>query len=146
MLPIDPTEAVHAADILQAVGLRFDFLERHDLGGGVAYQLLWNNVDEFERGDPEAADTLARLLRLDEEATDNGAVPNLFSFFICTPRRAQFSPRAWYHEQIREPIREAFAQRARNYYPTELLRNAPGIVARRRARRVVRRRTTPSKT
>ena len=130
MLPVDPTEAVHAAEILRAVGRRFDFLERHDLGGGLAYQLLWNNLDEYEQGDAEASETLDRLLRLDEEATENRAVPNLFSFFVCTPRRRP-SVHAAYRERIYEPVREAFAHRARDYYPTELLRSAPGIAARR---------------
>jgi SAM-dependent methyltransferase len=50
----DPTEAVHASEILPVMRRRFQMLEEHPLGGGIAYQLLWNNVREFARDDPEA--------------------------------------------------------------------------------------------
>ena len=50
----DPTEAIHSADILTALEGWLEPVERKMLGGGVAYQLLWNNLSEFRKGDQEA--------------------------------------------------------------------------------------------
>lgn len=80
MLATDPTEAVHSAEIIDAVSAYFDVVERRDLGGGIAYQLLWNNLAEFEKADEDARRTLQRLLELDWNYTRAGRVPTLFSF------------------------------------------------------------------
>lgn len=119
MLAGDPTEAVHAADIVHAVGCYFDFIERRDLGGGIAYQLLWNNLSEFEKHDQDARDTLSTLLREDAERTARGDVPTLFSFFICKRRQSPDRAAAW-HTALREPLRESFAAATAGLYPREL--------------------------
>jgi SAM-dependent methyltransferase len=135
ILPVDPTEAVHSSEILRAVSIYFDFAERCDIGGGVAYQLLWNNIVEFQKGDAEASDVLQDLLALDASCTDSGAVPVLFSFFVCRPRPRPSMLRAAYHERAREPVRESLSRCLRGYYPREFVRSAPDIVRRRRVRR-----------
>ncbi|MBM3270864.1 MAG: hypothetical protein FJZ01_24800 [Candidatus Sericytochromatia bacterium] len=122
MLALDPTEAVHSAEIPGAVGQYFDFLEYRPMGGGLAYQLLWNNIAEFLKDEPEGEAALADLLEADERALRNRAVPCLFSFFVCKPRRAVPSPRALFDRRVREPLREAFAVRNGGLYPGELLR------------------------
>jgi SAM-dependent methyltransferase len=103
----DPTEAAHSSEIRKAVGLYFDILEWNDLGGGVAYQILWNNVAGFQDGDPTAKSSLERLLATDDELTRNGVVPSLFAFFVA---RRQGRPRARltkaYHRYMKEPLRE----------------------------------------
>jgi SAM-dependent methyltransferase len=134
ILPTDPTEAVHSAEILGAVSIHFDFAERHDIGGGIAYQVLWNNINEFRKGDPEATQVLRDLLALDEACTDSGEVPVLFSFFVCRPRTRSSRLRAAYHERAREPARERMSRHLQDYYPTEFVRAAPAIVRRRCAR------------
>lgn len=119
LLASDPTEAVHAADIPHAVACYFEMIERRDLGGGIAYQLLWNNLTAFEQRDPEARAALAMLLREDDERTARGDVPTLFSFFVCKPRQV---PRraAVLHTAMREPLREKFASRFHGLYPREV--------------------------
>ena len=127
----DPTEAVHAAEIRRAFAQYFDPIERHDLGGGVAYQILWNNIEEFQKDDPEARQTLEWLLRLDERLTESGAVPVLFSFFIGRRRSSQAGWRARFDRLVREPAREVVADATGGLYPGEHL---PTILRRVRAR------------
>lgn len=118
----DPTEAVHAPEIFRVVEQYFDILERHDLGGGIAYQILWNNVEEFLRDDPEAQNALDYLLQMDEQCTGTEGVPTLFSFFICRKRRHRPPLRALYDRAVREPLREAFSRTTQGLYPKEVLR------------------------
>jgi SAM-dependent methyltransferase len=122
MVSGDPSEAVHSGEIRRAVEHWFEIVEWHDLGGGIAYHLLWNNVDGFLNPNERAArEALATLLRLDEELTCKGAIPTLFAYFVAKPRRA---PRqalaAAFDLRVKEPFREAFAARAMNLYPGEL--------------------------
>jgi SAM-dependent methyltransferase len=121
-LEADPTEAVHATEIVRALENEFEIIERHDLGGGLAYPLLWNNIAEFEREDDEARGILASLLAEDDEATQSGRVPNLFTFIIARPRTHRRSVRAAADIYIREPIRETIAERAGNIYAYEVTR------------------------
>jgi SAM-dependent methyltransferase len=117
----DPTEAVHAADIPRALDLFFEPVERKLLGGGVAYQILWNNLDEFRKGDAEAKGTLDWLLTLDERLTESGAVPPLFAFLVYRKRQST-GYRALLGRFVEEPVREAFARAAGGRYPAEVLR------------------------
>jgi SAM-dependent methyltransferase len=124
MIVGDPTEAVHASEIVRAVGQYFTILERHDTGGGLAYQMLWNNIAEFEDpSDTEAADVLAELLDQDGRETDSGAIPPLFTFMIAGHRPdAGRSLIARFDRRVREPAREALARRMRNLYLGQLVR------------------------
>jgi SAM-dependent methyltransferase len=130
----DATEAVHSAEIVDAVDAYFEFLEFKPLGGGIAYQIMWNNVAELARDDAEARAALTALIRADDEQTQAGAVPNLFAYFVCR-RRTGSNPRlalrrfAWQH--LIEPAREAFARLALGFYPSEL---AAWLVRKLRAR------------
>ncbi len=133
LLTGDPTEAVHSSEILKAVKMYFEFVECNELGGGIAYQILWNNLREFEANDPEAKNVLQQLLSADEEHTRNGNVPSLFSFFICKPRKA---PRATalLHTLVREPLREQLAARMGGLYLSEIItylaQKAAGLTSR----------------
>ena len=120
----DPTEAVHSAEIVSAVAAHFDFVEFKQLGGGIAYQILWNNIAEFDKDDAEAASTLGELISADEEATRSRAVPNLFAFFVCKHRAssdAATTLRRFIWRDLVEPSRELFARAAFNLYPSEML-------------------------
>jgi len=119
----DPTEAIHAGDIRRALRNEFEMIEDHPLGGGIAYQILWNNLDEFRKGDDEANTTLERLLELDQSLTERGLVPPLFAFMICRPRpRPHWT--SFIDRLVREPARETFAGFARGYYPGEAMRSS----------------------
>lgn len=128
LLAGDVTEAVHSAEVISAVEHYFRIIERRDLGGGVAYQILWNNIEEFAKEDDEANKALAYLLELDEHHTTQGTVPVLFSFFICQPRLEPESLFARIDRTIKEPLRERFAQKTGGVYPKEALRG--GLKAR----------------
>lgn len=124
MLSFDPNEAVHSDEIFRAVGHYFECVERHDIGGGIAYQILWNNLDEFEKGDEDSKKALEYLLQLDDELTTAGEVPVLFSFFICRKRLGRETAVALFDRLIREPTRETFARFFKGAYPRELLRRS----------------------
>jgi SAM-dependent methyltransferase len=117
----DPTEAVHSSEIVHALENEFEIVERRDLGGGLAYPLLWNNIAEFERDDDEARRVLADLLAEDEEATRSGKIPNLFSFIIARPRTRRRSVRAAIDLHIREPVRERLAEHTGDIYAYEVM-------------------------
>ncbi len=119
-LQADATEAVHASEILRAISNEFDIVERHDLGGGFAYPLLWNNIAEFERDDDEAQRVLAELLEADAEALRTGIVPTLFTFVIAKPRRGR-STRALFDRRLRGPVREWAAAHTGNVYLHEAM-------------------------
>jgi SAM-dependent methyltransferase len=117
----DPTEAVHSAEIARAFADRFDVLEWHPLNGGLAYQLLWNNLAPFRGDEPEARSTLDRLLELDEALTRAGLVPPLFCYFVGGPRSRAAPLRAHADRWLREPLREFLASLTGGIYPSELL-------------------------
>jgi SAM-dependent methyltransferase len=117
----DPTEAIHAEDILDGLETYFEPVEKKILGGGVAYQILWNNVAPFRSDDPEAQQALEWLLRLDESFTDSGAVPPLFAFIVCR-KRSSIGLRAPLQRLVREPVRERFSRFTGGVYPAELWR------------------------
>lgn len=82
----DITEAVCSSDIISTFEKYFEVIERRNLGGGIAYQLLWNNISEFLKEDPEAKAQLEKILNMDALHTKNRTVSNLFAFFIGEPR------------------------------------------------------------
>ncbi len=131
-LAADPTEAIHSADILRALDIYFEPLERKVLGGGVAYQLLWNNLAEFRKDDPEARATLERLLDLDESMTESGAVPPLFAFLVYRRRPKPRSLSSLINRFLREPLRERFADLSGGLYPAEIIRGRSRFLQRTR--------------
>ncbi len=119
----DPTEAVHASEISRAIEHYFTIEEWRELGGGIAYQILWNNIAEFEKGDPEAREVLDRLIELDAEHTRSRRVPNLFAFAVARPRSTGTRLAAIYDRHAKEPTREALSSLLlKNHYPGELWR------------------------
>lgn len=106
----DPTEAAHSSEIRRAVGQYFDIVEWKDLGGGIAYQILWNNISHYECDDPEAAAILERLLVLDEEYTRTGRVRSLFAFVVARRRSGRSGLRARYCRYVKEPVRETLSR------------------------------------
>jgi SAM-dependent methyltransferase len=117
MLVTDPTEAIHSSLILDTVARYFDIVERHDAGGGIAYELLSRNPP-LARASPQHRDPhIERVLALDLEATRAGKVPPLFSYFIARPRKRVLKDEArlayW---QRAEAESERVAERRRGVY------------------------------
>jgi SAM-dependent methyltransferase len=134
----DPTEAVHAAEILPTVRRRFEILEEHSLGGGIAYHILWNNVREFARDDAEARLCAERLLQMDADLTDRGVIPSLFAFFVCRPRAGRRPLGSVVARYLAEPGREFVARLSGGWYPAEI-RTHPRAVLREALARLRRR-------
>jgi hypothetical protein len=116
MLRDDPTEAIHSDLTFDTMGRYFDLVERHDLGGGLAYEILTHNEKARRLPDEKIAPHLDRLLELDAESTAAGRVPTLFSYFVARPRKATLDdPLLWRH-QPEEDARELRAMRLRGTY------------------------------
>jgi ubiquinone/menaquinone biosynthesis C-methylase UbiE len=119
MIHEDPTEAIHSELIVDSVARYFEIAERHDTGGGIAYELLTNNpklklipVDELNVH-------IRRILKLDKEYTKLKRVPPLFSYFLAKPRKSILSEKtklAYY--QTVEDLREEKARKRHGVYST----------------------------
>jgi hypothetical protein len=126
MLHDDPTEAIHSDLTFDTMQRYFDLVERHDVGGGVAYEILTHNEKARRLPDEEIAPHLDRLLAMDDEYTATGRVPTLFSYFVARPRKAALDdPLLWKH-QAEEDGRELRAGRLRGTYR---MRDYAGVVA-----------------
>ena len=81
---VEPSEAIHSDLILPLIPKYFDIVYQRNLNGGIAYQILHNNIDEFEdTGNPESEKWLDYLLRHDVKLTEEGKVPVLFWYGVC---------------------------------------------------------------
>jgi len=111
----DVTEAVRAADVLPTFEHFFEVLERRNLGGGIAYQLLWNNIEEFSKEeDFEAKALLQQIIDQDRIQTNNRSVPTLFAFFVGSPRQAvtalQEDANKFYRDRIEEELERQMSE------------------------------------
>jgi len=81
---VEPSEAIHSDLILPLIPKYFDIVYQRNLNGGIAYQILHNNIDEFEdTGNPESEKWLDYLLRYDVKLTEEDKVPVLFWYGVC---------------------------------------------------------------
>ena len=84
---VEPSEAIHSDLILPLIPKYFDIIYQRNLNGGVAYQILHNNIDEFnDTSNSESVKWLEYLLQRDLQFTENGKVPVLFWYGVCTPK------------------------------------------------------------
>ena len=84
---VEPSEAIHSDLILPLIPKYFDIVYQRNLNGGVAYQILHNNIDEFnDTSNSESVKWLKYLLQRDLQFTENGKVPVLFWYGVCTPK------------------------------------------------------------
>ncbi len=90
MVRQDPTEAIHAELILPLFERFFYPVERKDLNGGIAYQIMHNNHELFVEGMRIADESVQFLLELDELSGVCQQFPPLFSFFVGRPRKVLF--------------------------------------------------------
>lgn len=112
MLHTDPTEAVHSDLIIASLERYFDVIERHDTGGGVAYELLTHNERLWSSPSDALAPHVAALLDRDRQLSARGVVPPLFSYFIARPRARALADAARVARHDRdESRRERWARR-----------------------------------
>ena len=82
----DPTEAIHSDLVRPTIERFFDIIFQRDLNGGIAYQILWNNIDEFKKNDLAAVGALEFLLKTDAKYTELKKVPVLFWYSAVTQK------------------------------------------------------------
>lgn len=119
MIHEDPTEAIHSELIVDSVARYFEIVERHDTGGGIAYELLTNNPKLKHVPVDELDVHIRRILKLDKEYTKLKRVPPLFSYFLAKPRKSILSEKtklAYY--QTVEDLREEKARKRYGVYST----------------------------
>jgi len=84
---VEPSEAIHSDLILPLIPKYFDIVYQRNLNGGIAYQILHNNIDEFnDISNTESIKWLEYLLKCDLQLTEEGKVPVLFWYGVCTPK------------------------------------------------------------
>lgn len=88
MMFADPTEAIHSELIIESVSRYFEIFERHDTGGGIAYELLTHNPKLNNISTDELDIHITRILALDKEYTQQNRVPPLFSYFLARPKKS----------------------------------------------------------
>ena len=84
---VEPSEAIHSDLILPLIPKYFDIVYQRNLNGGIAYQLLHNNIQEFEDdSNTESVKWLEYLLKEDSKLSKENKVPILFWYGVCKPK------------------------------------------------------------
>jgi SAM-dependent methyltransferase len=87
MLQSDPTEAIHSNLIISSISRYFDIIERHDTGGGIAYEILTNNPNLRQIQEKILNFYIKRILKYDKLMTSIKIVPPFFSYFLAKPNK-----------------------------------------------------------
>lgn len=84
---VEPSEAIHS-DLIPSLFVKyFDIIYERNLNGGIAYQILWNNIDGFKDSlDVEALESLRLLLDEDLKLSEGKQVPVLFWYAVGKPK------------------------------------------------------------
>lgn len=130
MLYADPTEAIHSDLIFEAVARYFDIIERHDTGGGIAYEILTHNTKLKEIPSDELNPFIDQILSQDRKYTQAKLVPQMFSYFIARPNKKSLADRGTIqHFQKLEDHRENWSRAhhgtysLRQYFSAVILHN-----------------------
>ena len=84
---IEPTEAIHSDLVISTFKKYFDVVYERNMNGGIAYQILWNNIELFKNpNDPEAEKWLNYLLEQDLNLSKQKEVPMLFWYGVGQPK------------------------------------------------------------
>lgn len=93
MLYSDPTEAIHSDLIFPTLSRYFEVIERHDTGGGIAYEILTHNTKLSSIPPEQLNPYIDQILAFDKKYTEEKKVPPLFSYFIARPRKETLADR-----------------------------------------------------
>lgn len=83
----DNTEAINSELIYNEFNQFFDIIYDKEIMGGIAYPILWNNIEEFQKNDEESKRILNQILVKDNEYTKSEKIPNLHSYFVAKSRK-----------------------------------------------------------
>ena len=85
---VEPTEAIHSDMVISTFKKYFQTVYEKNMNGGVAYQILWNNISNFEdSSDLESLKWLNYILKQDEKLTNEDKVPVLFWYGVGTTKQ-----------------------------------------------------------
>ncbi len=87
MLYTDPTEAIHSELIFASVARYFEIFERHDTGGGIAYEILTHNSKLKTIPSEELNPYIDQILAIDRKYSESKGVPPMFSYFLARPNK-----------------------------------------------------------
>jgi len=117
MLVNDPSEAIHSELIIETVSKYFNLFERHDTGGGIAYELLTHNEKLQSLPENELNKNILKILKIDKEYTFQGKVPSLFSYFLARSNKNIFNDESLLNELQRiEDFREQNSRKRKGVY------------------------------
>ena len=84
---VEPSEAIHSDLVRSTFGKYFDIVFEREMNGGIAYQILWNNIAEFENSnDVESKKWLDYLLEQDLKFSLEKKIPILFWYCVGTSK------------------------------------------------------------
>jgi ubiquinone/menaquinone biosynthesis C-methylase UbiE len=120
MLATDPTEAIHSELILEVCRRYFDFQEIRPLGGGIAYQLLYNSKAlHADQHTPDGAEIISRIIQADSAYTANSAERSFFNYWVAAPKPVRaLDPTLLDRWSLEEEKRELAARRMGQRYGT----------------------------
>lgn len=117
MLATDPTEAIHSDLSMQMMARYFEIIENHETGGGLAYEILNQNLALLNAPAEVSKPILDRLLQYDKKLTQSRIIPSLFAYVIARPNKnALTNQEKLLHFTREEEDREAFARTHQGTY------------------------------
>jgi ubiquinone/menaquinone biosynthesis C-methylase UbiE len=118
MIHVDPTEAIHSELQIDVMKRYFDIEEYVELGGSIAYQILFENIQLFnERNSTQGSETIRRIIDADKKFLMENPGSNLFAFWIARPKVETFPDRSIIDEWQRyEDDRELSASKNQSRY------------------------------
>ena len=117
MLHTDPTEAIHSNLILSTITRYFDIFERHDTGGGIAYEILTNNPKLQNNPVDSLNQHIDRILEYDKRLSAIRIIQPFFSYFLAKPQKERLEKRKVIKRYQRiENKRELRAMKRRGIY------------------------------
>ena len=85
---VEPTEAIHSDLVKPSFEKYFDTVYERNMNGGIAYQILHNNIENFQDPkDDEAIKYLDYLLEQDFILSKSEKVPILFWYCVGKPKK-----------------------------------------------------------
>jgi 2-polyprenyl-3-methyl-5-hydroxy-6-metoxy-1,4-benzoquinol methylase len=80
---VEPSEAIHSDLVRSTFEKYFEIVFEREMNGGIAYQILWNNIELFKNpNDPEAKKWLNYLVEQDIKFSKQKEVPILFWYGV----------------------------------------------------------------
>ena len=84
---VEPSEAIHSDQVIPMFKKYFDIVYERNMNGGIAYMILWNNIEHFiNYEDPESKKWFNYLLERDTYYSKEKRVPVLFWYGVGTSK------------------------------------------------------------